>query len=200
MKDQAVVIRDVSRAITRGQDDVARRVLRDNYPFVPARRVRTTVPIAEMLGIFIRDGFTDRYRGNRLIFPGALHLLARLLPDEFPYHPHGKTDACHPAFWDLFPTVDHIVPLAYGGTAGADNLACVSMRTNQVKANWRLEDLGWNLLPSEMGDWDGLIYWAVEELERHPEIRPTGAFGAWMRAGQGATREYSKSNEGRGNP
>jgi len=43
-----------------------------------------------MTRIFARDGFIDRYRGSRLIFPAALRLLSHYLPAEFPFHKNGK--------------------------------------------------------------------------------------------------------------
>ncbi|MFZ1427770.1 MAG: hypothetical protein WAS21_13460 [Geminicoccaceae bacterium] len=48
--------------------------------------------------MFTRDGFVDRYSGERLVFPGTLRLLAKLLPNEFPFHSNWRTDACHFAF------------------------------------------------------------------------------------------------------
>jgi hypothetical protein len=35
------------------------------------------------MAVFARDGFVDRYSGERLVFPGTLRLLAKLLPNEF---------------------------------------------------------------------------------------------------------------------
>jgi len=63
-----------------------------------------------MTRIFARDGFIDRYRGSRLIFPPVLRLLSLYLPKEFPYHKNGKMTEGHMAYWELFPTVDHVVP------------------------------------------------------------------------------------------
>ena len=37
-----------------------------------------------------------------------------LLPEEFPYHRAWKVSSTHPAYWQLYPTVDHVVPLARG--------------------------------------------------------------------------------------
>jgi len=61
------------------------------------------------------DGFIDRYSGQRLVFPGALRLLSHLLPAQFPFHTNWKTDSCHLAFYELFPTIDHVVPISRGG-------------------------------------------------------------------------------------
>ena len=55
------------------------------------------------------------------MFPGALRLLIQLLPQQFPYPQNWKISSTHPAFWELFPTIDHIVPVARGGTDSEDN-------------------------------------------------------------------------------
>ena len=51
------------------------------------------------------------------------------------------------AYWGLFPTIDHIVPIARGGLDGEENLVCCSMLTNNIKTNWTLEQLQWQLYP-----------------------------------------------------
>lgn len=81
---------------------------------------------SELMGIFMRDGFVDRYTGARLIIPPLLRLLSTILPDVFPYHPNWKRGACHPVYWSLSATVDHVVPLADGG-----HPQCVKPRVNQ---------------------------------------------------------------------
>jgi hypothetical protein len=58
----------------------------------------------------MRDGFCDRYSGDRLIFSGVLRVLSDLFPLEFQWHPNWKIGACHNFYWLLQPTIDHIVP------------------------------------------------------------------------------------------
>ena len=99
-----------------------------------------------MVATFVRDGFIDRYSGKRLVFPASLYLISVLLPDEFPYPPYGKMSDCHVAFWELWPTIDHIVPIARGGRDDPSNWASTSMLLNSIKSNWTLEDLGWDLM------------------------------------------------------
>lgn len=91
--------------------------------------------------VFTRDGFVDRYSGDLLVFPGTLRLLAKLLPHEFPFHSNWKADACHPAFWQLFPTIDHVVPVSRGGADADSNWMSTSMLRNSAKANLTLEEL-----------------------------------------------------------
>ena len=52
----------------------------------------------------------------------------------------------HMAYWELFPTIDHILPVARGGLDSEENLVCCSMLTNSIKSNWTLEQLQWQLL------------------------------------------------------
>jgi hypothetical protein len=43
--------------------------------------------------ILVRDGFCDRYSGDRLIFPGVLRILSDLFPRQFQWHPNWKIGA-----------------------------------------------------------------------------------------------------------
>src|SRR6187200_768567 len=77
--------------------------------------------------LYLRDGFIDRYEGTRLIFPGVLRLLSHLMPLDFPYHSHWKMSACHSLYWNLQPTLDHMVPSPRGGADTPENMVCTSM-------------------------------------------------------------------------
>lgn len=81
---------------------------------------------------FVRDGFIDRYSGRHLVFPGTLRVLSTLFPEDFPFHPNWKTQFTHPAFWELFPTIDHIVPVARGGLDVPENWVTTSQLRNSV--------------------------------------------------------------------
>jgi hypothetical protein len=56
-----------------------------------------------------------------------------------------KTDSCHFAFYELFPTIDHVVPISRGGEDEARNRVCTSMLRNAAKANFTIEELGWRM-------------------------------------------------------
>jgi hypothetical protein len=63
----------------------------------------------------------------------------------------------HPAYWELFPTIDHVLPVSRSGADSETNWVTTSMLRNAAKANWTLEELGWSLYPSgSLADWDGL--------------------------------------------
>ena len=96
-----------------------------------------------MTRVFARDGFVDRYSGDKLVFPGTLlRLLSALMPDEFPAHPNWKMSASHVMYWELCPTIDHLVPVARGGADNESNYVTISMLRNSAKAHWTLEELG----------------------------------------------------------
>ena len=143
------------------------------------------------MGIWKRDGFLCRYSGEQLVFPGVLRLLGILLPEEFPYHRNWKLDSCHIAFWELYPTHDHVQPVARGGSdEESENIVTTSMRRNQIKAQWTLGEIGWELLPSgDFREWDGLTGWFVDYIDSCPEIaRANRAIGEWYSVGRAAVR------------
>ena len=129
-------------AISGGSLDDAAALARGELPFEAFGRVRRKCTPTQAVSVFRRDGFIDRYSGQRLVFPGTLRLLSYLLPQEIPYHPHGKTTECHMVFWHLFPTVDHVHPVARGGEDRPSNWVCTSMTRNAAKSLWTLEEHG----------------------------------------------------------
>lgn len=161
----------------------AAEILRRDYPFTPAETVERKYGDEEALRVFMRDGFVDRYSGAHLVFPGVLRVLALRLPADFPYHPNWKMTATHLAFWELSPTVDHIVPIARGGADVELNWVTTSMLRNSAKANWTLEELGWPLLPpGNLDAWDGLLGWFMRHISRHSDLLQNARIAAWNRA------------------
>jgi hypothetical protein len=158
----------------------ARETLRAEYPFVaitPEGRRYTEV---QSLDVFRRDGFIDRYSGRRLMFPGILRLLSRLLPQEFPFHPNWKMAETHLAYWELFPTIDHVVPVTRGGPDTEGNWVTTSMLRNAAKANWTLDELGWSLAPAgSLADWDGLTSLFVVFVGSDPSVLEDGYLRRW---------------------
>ena len=106
-----------------------------------------------------------------------------LLPEEFPYHPHGKMTEGHIAYWELFPTIDHIVPIAIGGRDEPDNWATTSMLNNAVKSNWSLEQLRWSLYPAgDFNEWDGLTKLFVMLVENDELLLKDNYIKSWYNA------------------
>lgn len=147
------------------------KIIQNDYPFVHLEREKRTYNDKQKIKQFIKDGFIDRYSGQRLVNPGLLKVISYYMPDVFPYHPHWKMDECHNAYWELIPTVDHIHPIALGGTDSEENYATTSMLHNSIKNNWTLEQLQWTLYPA--GDyikWDGLTNLFIKLVEQDKEL------------------------------
>ncbi|MFJ8234127.1 HNH endonuclease [Ureibacillus sp. NPDC094379] len=69
------------------------------------------------------------------------------------------------------PTIDHIEPIAQGGTNDVSNLICTSMMRNSAKSNFTLKQLGWEIHPrGNLKDWDGLVYWFLNYVEKYPDF------------------------------
>jgi hypothetical protein len=135
-----------------------------------------------LTALFLRDGFVDRYSGGRLVFPGVLRLLSHLFPVQFPYHPNWKFGVCHSWYWDLYPTVDHVVPVALQGEDALANWVTTSMRRNVLKSNRGLEDLGWQLVSPGGPQWDGRIGWYAQYMRENPSLTRVSHLKGWYRA------------------
>jgi hypothetical protein len=181
--DRAGILGRAVKAVCRGDLSSARDLLRAEYPFVPLSPEGRRYTDAQALQVFRRDGFLDRYSGQRLVFPGILRLLSRLLPQEFPYHPNWKMAETHSAYWELFPTIDHVVPVARSGSDSDANWVTTSMLRNTAKANWTLEELGWSLYPAgSLADWDGLMSLFVEVADSGRAVLEDDYLRRWYSA------------------
>lgn len=177
LPDKSEVVARICERLAAGDESGARAIARDEYPFLSAEGAGRKYSEHQMMAIFRRDGFVDRYSGRRLVLPGALRLLSKLLPEEFPFHSNWKMSESHIMWWELCPTMDHVVPVAREGKDDESNWVTTSMLRNSAKANWKLEELGWTLLPADqLSKWDGLTTWflvflANESQWRDPYIR-----------------------------
>ena len=196
MTDNSVsILRDVCDAISREGTNAAAAILRSGLPFKarPAESRRYTP--GQCTRIFFRDGFLDRYSGTKLVFPGTLRLLSELFKHDFPYHRNWRMDACHSAYYELYPTVDHKVPITLGGTNDDENLVTTSQLNNSRKANFLIEDLGWTLHPQgNPQEWDGLSNWFVSQIQQHDELLQSNkSLVGWYRAAKTSLRQYRLS-------
>lgn len=146
----------------------------------PSRVTRRSSP-ALLVEVARRDGFIDRYTGERLVFPGTLRAFSLLLPEKLPFHPNWAYGKCHPMYWELYPTLDHVVPIARGGADSVDNLVITSQRMNSAKAHWTLDELRWTLQPPGDGTWDGMTGWFLAITTARPELLNTKALRDWHR-------------------
>lgn len=181
--NHADALRLVCESLLNGDIETAASTLKLEYPFAAPQAVARGYSNLEALRVFSRDGFIDRYSGDRLVFPGALRVISLLLPAEFPFHPNWKMSETHPAFWELSPTVDHVVPIARGGADDESNWVTTSMLRNGAKANWTLEELGWTLRPpGDPARWDGLMGWFHACLIEYPHLVANSHVRRWRRA------------------
>src|SRR5215208_1783869 len=180
MAEKSAAIAAVCRALAGGAVDSAVSILKREYPFAPKPIVKRQCGAIESTRVFVRDGFLDRYTGERLVFPPVLRVLSKVLPAEFPYHPNWKTDLTHPAYWEVGATIDHVVPVSRGGPDAESNWVTTSMARNSAKMNWTLGELGWTLLPpGDFREWDGLISWFLEYTAVHPEVLASASVRQW---------------------
>jgi 5-methylcytosine-specific restriction endonuclease McrA len=182
MREKSEVLADVCRAIAGSALEEAVSIAKRDYPFAPVPIITRSYGPVESTRLFIRDGFIDRYTGDRLVFPPVLRILSQVLPNEFPYHPNWKTDLTHPSYWEVGATVDHIVPVTRGGADDESNWVTTSMARNSAKMNWSLTELGWTLHPpGDVKQWDGLVGWFLRYTAAHPSSVTTAIRG-WHRA------------------
>jgi len=177
------ILASVCELIACGEADRAAALLDQEYPF--SRVVATTRAYrpVEALRVFRRDGFVDRYSGIRLLFPGVLRVLSQHLPAHLPYHPNWKVSETHLAYWELYPTVDHVRPVTRGGLDAPDNWVTTCMLRNSAKSNWTLEELGWTLHPAgDRSRWDGLESWFMSHVQQNPQLNENAGVRAWYRA------------------
>jgi len=186
------VLSVVCRELSLGNVEAAKTIAREQYPFMPFENAGRNYTEAKLMALFLRDGFLDRYSGERLVFPGTLRLLSILLPEEFPAHPNWKMSASHMVYWELFPTLDHVVPVARGGADDSSNWVTTSMVRNSAKSNWTLDELGWRLhAPGAISEWDGLTEWCLAYTAQHPEALRNSYVKRWC-AAAGAARQTER--------
>lgn len=136
----------------------------------------------EKINQFKRDGFIDRYTGQKLVNPGVLRVMSYYMPDIFPYHAHWKMEDCHAAYWELVPTVDHIYPIALGGKDNEENWATTSMIHNAIKSNWTLEQLNWKMCDAgNMREYDGFSTAFVQLVEADENLLKDEYIKRWYK-------------------
>lgn len=160
----------------------AKMVIEKEYPFHRLTAQGRNYTDKEKMAQFIRDGFIDRYSGEKLVNPGILKVLSYYMPDVFPYHAHWKMEECHNAYWEFIPTVDHIYPVALGGADSMENWATTSMLHNSIKSNWTLKQLNWKLYEAgDYGSYDGLTKLFVKLVEVDNELLKDAYIKRWYR-------------------
>jgi len=169
--------------LDQGETANAACLIDSNYPFIPVKKSSRAYTPREMTKVFLRDGFIDRFRGTRLVYPPVLRVISHYLPKSFPYHQNWKMDEGHIAYWEIYPTIDHIIPVSRRGEDIESNWVCCSMITNSIKSNWLLEELEWTLKePGDLKAWDGLISWFIQHTSSKPELLKNPYIKSWYYA------------------
>ena len=180
--EKVQVVEMAAQEILKGKMECAEDIIKKEYPFNKLASTGRNYTDKQKMEQFVRDGFIDRYSGQKLLNPGILKVLSYYMPDVFPYHAHWKMEECHNAYWEFVPTVDHIYPVALGGADSEENWASTSMLHNSIKNNWTLEQLQWELY--EAGDfleWDGLTDLFVELVEANIEMLEDSYIKKWYK-------------------
>tara|TARA_R110000868_G_scaffold383578_8_gene650698 strand:+ start:10905 stop:11480 length:576 start_codon:yes stop_codon:yes gene_type:complete len=179
--DKYKLIRDICGLLSKG-DAISAKLEAEKYPFNVESPTPRKFSAYDSMRLFLRDGFVDRYTGSKLVFPGTLYVLSQELPEHFPSHPHGKLSESHIVHWELFPTVDHIIPVARGGADSEVNWVTTSMLTNQAKLHWTINELGWEVKKAgNLNDWDGLTEWFQMRVDQNPKLLTHSSIKKWHR-------------------
>jgi hypothetical protein len=183
MKNKTEIIKSICEALSAGNSSNAADIARRQYSFSALPSESRKFTEIQALRVFMRDGFIDRYSGNQLLFPPVLRVLSSVLTADFPFHRNWKMSETHQSYWELFPTLDHTVPIARGGADNEANIVSTSMLRNSAKSNWTLEELGWSLHPpGDIKQWDGMLAWFMEYIDKNPHITQEKYIARWYRA------------------
>jgi 5-methylcytosine-specific restriction endonuclease McrA len=110
-------------------------------------------------------------------------IVARLYPEQFPYHPNWKADSTHPAFVSRSATLDHVVQIAdEGDLVDPENLVTACWGYNRRKGDLRLDEIGWSLVEPANKAWKGLteLFFPLWEAAGRPDLSEDEAW--WLRA------------------
>jgi len=166
MHESSEIIERVCDALMKNEIGLAGKIADECWPFEPVISSSRQYTPYQSMCVFYRDGFKDRYSGEKLINPGVLRILNVMLPNSFPYHTNWKMSETHIVYWKLFPTIDHVMPVARGGTDEESNWVSTSQLRNSAKSNWTLDELGWTIQEAgNISHWDGLSSQMIELTE-----------------------------------
>jgi hypothetical protein len=181
--DKSEVLKLVCEKLPENKTDECKDLVNTYYPFQSYQVQKRIYTPSQMLKVFRRDGFIDRYSGQKLLFPGIFRIFKNKLPEVFPAHSNWKMTETHIVYWEMFPTIDHFFPIARGGRDDDSNWITTSMVRNSAKANWTIEELGWKLhQPGSLKDWDGLSEMFKRLVEQERRLLEDKYIGNWYKA------------------
>ena len=156
--DKITTIKQSAKSILTGNIESAKNLINKEYPFKKLKPEGRSYTDKEKYEQFVRDGFIDRYTGEKLVNPGLLKVLSYYMPDAFPYQSH----------WN------------------PSNYATTSMLHNSVKSNWTLEQLNWKLYPAgDINEYDGLTDLFVRLIENDLELFDDPYIKRWYKLSVG---------------
>jgi len=192
--DKGLFVKEICDLLINDKKQEGIDLAKSKYPFEQRKTNGRNYTKTQMCKIFLRDGFIDRYSGERLLFPGLIKILTIEFPQIFKYHKHWKMSETHMIYWELFPTIDHIIPVARDGKDNEDNWVTTSMAHNSAKANWTLEEIGWSLkMSGELKNWDGLINYFLDLTNKNPEYEEDNYIQSWKSALLKAKKEVENN-------
>ena len=172
----------VGKNLLLGEKEAAKILINEQYPCRHMEATGRAYTDKQKMQQFKKDGFIDRYSGQKLVNPGFLKVLSHYMTEEFPYHSHWKMEECHNAYWEFIPTVDHIYPVALGGADSEENWATTSMLHNSIKNNWTLEQLNWKLYDAgNYEEWDGLTGLFIELVNADTTLLEDSYIKKWYK-------------------
>ncbi|MEK6252647.1 MAG: HNH endonuclease signature motif containing protein [Actinomycetota bacterium] len=159
----AIAIEDITEA--------GRRLQPIAYPQqdIPARQQLSR---ALRASIWHRDSYCCRYCGVRTIPDCVMRCIGIVFPNTFPWHMNWRGGRTHPAIPAIASTVDHVVPGSRGGDwLSSENLVTTCPRCNAIKADYTLDQVGWEVRVVSDPEWDGLTrrFRAVWEAAGRPD-------------------------------
>lgn len=179
-KEKATIISEIATLILHNNKAEAKTVISQEYPHTHFEIEKRTYTMEQKMGQFIRDGFIDRYTGQKLLNPGILKIISHYFPEEFPYHSHWKMSETHMAYWELIPTLDHVYPIAKGGHDDEKNWVTTSMKNNSIKSNYTIDEIHWKLYPKgDIAELDGLTKVLIELVKRDKELLKDAYIRSW---------------------
>jgi 5-methylcytosine-specific restriction endonuclease McrA len=193
--ERALLIKNICDLLLDEKKQDSIQLANENYPFTKSLTHKRQYSKFQMCKVFLRDGFIDRYSGRKLLFPGLIKVLTIEFPEIFKYHRNWKMSDTHMIYWDLFPTIDHLNPIARGGQNDFDNLITTSMIRNSAKSNWTIEEIGWKVhAQGHLDNWDGLVNNFIELTEKNPDYEKDNYVRDWkcslLRAMSEMRKEY----------
>jgi len=189
--DKALLIQDLCGFLLNDKRNDCIELINENYPFVDSLIQKRQYSRYQMCKVFIKDGFIDRYSGDKLLFPGLIKILTIEFPELFRYHLNWKMSETHMIYWELFPTIDHFIPIARGGLDEESNLVTTSMIHNSAKSNWTIDELGWTLY-EKSDNWDGLARYFLDLTNKNLNYEKDNYVSSWKKGLLRAINDTSK--------